>query len=184
MTTTTALPTLERAPLRLHPIDLAGAPLAVAVAWALLAGGADAVAALPLAAAAGAAPALARIDLAERRLPNVITLPLLALAAVAGALRVATGDLSSLVGLGCGAVLLAMALVGGLGMGDVKLGTALALATATLGWAAPLTGLAASVVVGGAVGAIVLAVGRRSLAFGPWLLVGHAIAVAASLALL
>ena len=73
-------------------------------------------------------------------------------------------------------VLMAIAL--GMGMGDVKLGTALALATATLGWGAPLAGLAASVVVGGVAGTVALTVGRRSLAFGPWLLVGHALAAA------
>jgi leader peptidase (prepilin peptidase) / N-methyltransferase len=182
VTTTAAAPILVRAPLRLRPVDLAGVPLAVATGWAVLSAGAAPVAALPLAAAAAAAPALARIDLAERRLPNAITLPLLALAALAGAIRVAAGDLSPLVGVGCGGVLLLMAVVGGMGMGDVKLGTALALATATLGWGAPVTGLAASIVVGGVAGTIALAVGRRSLAFGPWLLVGHALAGGLALA--
>lgn len=183
MTATAAAPVVVRAPLRLRPADLAGLPLAAATAAAMLGAGADILAAFAVAAAAAAAPALARIDVAERRLPNAITLPLLAVGWLAAALRLAGGDLSSLVALGCGALLLLMAVVGGLGMGDVKLGLALALATATLGWQAPLGGLAASVVVGGLAGTVALMLGRRTLAFGPWLLVGHALAVAGALAL-
>jgi leader peptidase (prepilin peptidase) / N-methyltransferase len=182
----TRVPTADRAdveplsatpPLRLRPLDLVGALLAAATAAVLALAGHDVVAIVPLAAGAAAAPALARIDLAERRLPNALTLPLLATAAAACALRLTTGDLAPLVGLGCGALLLVMAVAGGMGMGDVKLGTALALATATLGWAAPLVALAASVVVGGVAGTAALALGRRSVAFGPWLLVGAALAV-------
>ncbi|SDS38543.1 prepilin peptidase [Agrococcus carbonis] len=164
-------------PLRLHPLDLVGVLLAAATAAVLARAGHDLVAIAPLAAAAAAAPALARIDLAERRLPNALTLPLLAVAAAACAVRFSTGDLAPLVGLGCGALLLVMAVAGGMGMGDVKLGAGLALATATLGWAVPLVALAASVVVGGVAGAVALAAGRRSVAFGPWLLVGAALAV-------
>ncbi len=156
--------------------DALGLLLAAGTAWLLIGNGWDAVAIVPLAAAAAAAPALARIDATERRLPNVITLPLLGLAAAAGVLRLLGGDPAPLAGLGCGAVLLLMAVVGGMGMGDVKLCAALALATATLGWAVPLAGLAASVVVGGAAGMVALALGRRTVAFGPWLLLGHALA--------
>ncbi|HET8867150.1 MAG TPA: prepilin peptidase, partial [Agrococcus sp.] len=145
-----------RPPLRLRPADALGLPLASATAWLLALHGWDAVAIVPLAAAAAVAPALARIDATERRLPNAMTLPLLAIAAVASALRLVGGDLSPLVGLGCGAILLLMAVVGGMGMGDVKLCAALALATATLGWAVPLAGLAASVVVGGVAGMVAL----------------------------
>ncbi|MCR8671636.1 prepilin peptidase, partial [Agrococcus sp. HG114] len=79
----------------------------------------------------------------------------------------------------CAALLLGMATAGGMGMGDVKLGAGLALASATLGWGVPPAGLAASVVVGGIAGAAALASGRRSVPFGPWLLAGHGIAVAA-----
>lgn len=165
-----------RAPVRLRAIDLLGIPLASVVAVLLAMRGWDAVAIMPLAAAAAAAPALARIDTAERRLPNAITLPLLLLGALACVARLPAGDLSVLVALGCGAVLLLMAGAGGMGMGDVKLGTALALTTAALGWSAPLVGLGASVVVGGVVGVVALAVGHRTVAFGPWLLVGHALA--------
>ncbi|KAA6432035.1 prepilin peptidase [Agrococcus sediminis] len=179
--TAAAAPPQLRAPLRLRPVDALGLPLAAATAWALAVGGADAAAVVALAAAALVAPALTRTDLAERRLPNALTLPLLAVAVVACAARLAVGDLAPLVGLPCCALLLGMAVAGGMGMGDVKLGGGLALATATLGWAAPLAGLGASVVVGGIAGALALATGRRSVAFGPWLLVGHALVVVAVL---
>ncbi|MFJ6114084.1 prepilin peptidase [Agrococcus sediminis] len=180
MTSTLAAADPPRPPLRLRPTDAVGLPLAGAAAWALASGGADAVAVVPLAAAALIAPALTRIDLAERRLPNVLTLPLLAAAALAGLARLATGDLSPLVALAGCALLLVMADAGGMGMGDVKLGGGLALATATLGWAVPLAGLGASVVVGGIAGCAALATGRPTLAFGPWLLAGNALAAAAA----
>jgi leader peptidase (prepilin peptidase)/N-methyltransferase len=179
ITATASAPPAVRSRLRLQPADGLGLPLAAGTAWLLLDGGADAVATAALAAAALVSPVLARIDSAERRLPNAITLPLLLVAALAGLLRAATGDLAPLVALACGGLLLAMAAFGGMGMGDVKLGTALALATSTVGWAAPPAGLAASIVVGGVAGGIALAGGRRTVAFGPWLLVGHALAVLA-----
>ncbi|WP_354255755.1 prepilin peptidase [Agrococcus sp. UYP10] len=175
MTTTSA----EAVRLRARAVDLLGAPAAVSAASLLALGGWDAVVSVPLAVAAALAPALARIDVAERRLPNALTVPLLLLGAAAGAVRLVQGDLAPLAALACGLVLLAMALAGGMGMGDVKLGLALALATATLGWAAPLTGLAASVMVGGVLGAAALVAGRRTVPFGPALLLGNAIAAAA-----
>ncbi|WP_186808120.1 prepilin peptidase [Agrococcus baldri] len=169
-----------RPPLALRPVDLLGLPLASAAAALLVLHGWDAVAIVAVAAAAAASPALARIDLTERRLPNALTLPLLLVALLGCLVRALAGDLAVLAALGCGAILLLMAITGGMGMGDVKLGTALALATATLGWAAPLAGLAASVVVGGIAGLVALVAGRRTVAFGPWLLVGHALVVVAA----
>lgn len=170
-----------RPPLALRPSDALGLPLCATVAGAGLVAGADAVAIVPLAASAALAPALARIDVAQRRLPDALTLPLLLVGTVAAVLRIAQGDLAPLTALGCALVLLAMAVAGGMGMGDVKLGAGLALATATLGWTAPLGGLAASVMIGGIAGAVALALGRRTVPFGPALLVGHGIATAAGL---
>ncbi|WP_169514176.1 prepilin peptidase [Agrococcus lahaulensis] len=163
-------------PVRLRRVDALGVPLALVAAWTAVAAGLDAVAAVALAAAALAAPLLWRVDVAEHRLPNAVTLPLLLVAATAGAARLAAGDLAPLAALVSAGVLLAMALAGGMGMGDVKLGAALALAASTLGWTVPLAALAASVVVGGLAGVVALAAGRRSLAFGPSLLAGHALA--------
>lgn len=178
--TAAAITPAPRLPLRLRPADLLGVPLAAALAALLGTEGWDAIAIVPLAAAAAAAPALVRIDTAERRLPNAITLPLLLIAALACTLRVSSGDLAPLTAFGCGAILLLMAVAGGMGMGDVKLGMALALATATLGWAVPLAGLAASVIVGGIAGVVAMIGGHRTVAFGPWLLVGHALVVVAA----
>ncbi len=165
---------------RARATDLLGAPLAVAAVTLLSLAGPDAIAIVPLAAAAAVAPALARIDVAERRLPNALTVPLLLVGASAGTIRLAQGDLAPLVAVACGIVLLAMAVVGGMGMGDVKLGLALALAASMLGWAVPLAGLAAAVVVGGLLGAVALALGGRSVAFGPALLLGNGGAAAAA----
>lgn len=167
-------------PRRARAVDLLGAPAAAAALTLLVLAGRDAVAVVPLAAAGAVAPALVRTDLAERRLPNALTVPLLLVAAAGGVLRLAQGDLAPLVAVACGIVLLAMAVVGGMGMGDVKLGLALALATATLGWAAPVAGLAASIAVGGVLGAAALAIGRGSIPFGPALLLGHGCAAAAA----
>ncbi|WP_456515185.1 prepilin peptidase [Agrococcus sp. UYP33] len=183
MTTTSAeavrLRSRHRAWHRARAVDLLGAPTAVITTSLLALGGWDAVVIVPLAVAAALTPALARIDVAERRLPNALTVPLLLLGAAAGTVRLVQGDLAPLAALACGLVLLAMAVAGGMGMGDVKLGLALALATATLGWAAPLTGLAASVMLGGVLGAAALVAGRRTVPFGPALLLGNAIAAAA-----
>lgn len=170
-----------RPPLALRPSDALGPPLGAVVATLAWAAGADAVALVPLAVAAALAPALARIDVAERRLPNALTLPLLSVGAIAAVVRLAQGDLAPLVALASALVLLAMAVAGGMGMGDVKLGAALGLALATLGWTAPLAGLGASVMVGGIAGAVALALSRRTVPFGPALLVGHALAAAGAM---
>lgn len=179
-TTAEASGIAPRPPLRLRPVDALGLPLAAAAAALLAAHGWSAAAIAPVSVAALAAPALARIDLAERRLPNALTVPLLAVGAAASAARLLAGDPAPLVALGCGALMLLMAITGGMGMGDVKLHLGLALAAATLGWAVPLAALAASVVVGGIAGAAALAAGRRTVAFGPWLLVGHGTAIIAA----
>lgn len=181
MTTAEVVEALRRrARGRARTVDLLGLPLAAASSWLLAAFGWDAVAIASIAVAAATGPALARIDVAERRLPNALTLPLLLAGAVASVVRLAQGDLAPLAAIGAALVLLAMAVVGGMGMGDVKLGAGLALATATLGWAVPLAGLAASVVIGGLAGGIALAIGRRTVAFGPALLMGHAAAAVAA----
>lgn len=179
VTTTSTEAVRRRSRHRAQAVDLLGAPAVVITTWLLVLGGWDAVAIVPLAVAGALAPALTRVDVAERRLPNALTVPLLVLGAAAGTVRLIQGDLAPLAALACGLVLLGMALAGGMGMGDVKLGLALALATATLGWAAPLAGLAASVMLGGVLGAAALVAGRRTVPFGPALLLGNAIAGAA-----
>ncbi len=125
-------------------------------------------------------PRLIATDLREHRLPN----PLVGLAGL-GALLAwtaawvlrGTPDLSAaLTGVVTLLLLLALSLLGGLGMGDVKLGAVLAWSAALVDPAnALLSGLLA-VVCGGVQSAVVLVRTRdrhRSIAFGPALLAGY-----------
>ncbi|VXB45893.1 prepilin peptidase [Pseudoclavibacter sp. 8L] len=135
-------------------------------------------------AVAAVTPRLVAVDAREHRLPNrlvalgafgvlVAWLADWALHGTPDLLAVATGA-------SAGAVLLVLALTGGLGMGDVKLG-------AVLSWAAALVepSLAAllgalAILIGGVQSVIVLARTRdrrRSIAFGPALLAGYWIPV-------
>ena len=136
--------------------------------------------------------ALAWIDLTQRRLPNRIVLPavgasvpLLLLAAVLD------GDLSRwLTALAGGAALFALYLVlalvssQGMGMGDVKLAALIGLFAGYLGWATLLMAAFAGFLVGGVVGLIGIlarrATRKTAIPFGPWMLVGLWIAVAAT----
>ncbi|WP_396600060.1 prepilin peptidase [Frigoribacterium sp. R86507] len=79
---------------------------------------------------AAVTPALVRIDLAERRLPNVLVGVAAGAWAVSTALRVAGGDPAQAVtslalALAAAVFGLLAALAGGMGMGDVKLGAVL-----------------------------------------------------------
>jgi leader peptidase (prepilin peptidase) / N-methyltransferase len=139
-----------------------------------------------LAAAAGAC----LVDAAGHRLPDVLVLrgwglgALLSLAALpwVGVGRVLLGVTVSAL---CWAVLAAVTLAAprALGYGDVKLLGLLALAVALLRPGAVATAVVVAVVLGG-LSALLLLVARRAeagthLAFGPWLLVGAAVAILA-----
>jgi leader peptidase (prepilin peptidase)/N-methyltransferase len=125
--------------------------------------------------------AVATIDLATRRIPNVLVV---ALAAVALVPRVAAERSvlveSAVVGIAVFAVALLFAILarGGLGMGDVKLAGALGLVLGKVALLALLIGT-----LGGAVAAIVIlirrgAAGRRTtIAYGPYLALGGMLAV-------
>jgi leader peptidase (prepilin peptidase)/N-methyltransferase len=126
--------------------------------------------------------ALAAIDLATRRLPNVITVPTalaaLALRAVAEPARV--GD-AALYGVGALVVfaVLYVLMRGGFGMGDVKLAGMLG---CVLG-SAVVPALVIGTLAGG-VGAAALVVLRRAdrrstIAYGPYLALGGAVAILA-----
>jgi len=149
--------------------------------WSALAAGAVLVAYLWL---AGASIALAAIDLDVHRLPNAIVLPTFAI--VAGILSLAavlTAQWDALIRLGIGALvvgglyfLLAVAVPGGMGFGDVKLAPTLGAALAVLGWGPLAVGVLGGFVLGGVVG-LVLVLARRAgrgsrVAFGPWMLAG------------
>ncbi|OII33880.1 peptidase A24 [Curtobacterium sp. MMLR14_010] len=128
--------------------------------------------------------ALALIDLDTHRLPDAIVLPayvvLLVLLAVCSA---TTGDWSALLRgvigmlvLAVGYFALAVAVPGGMGMGDVKLAGVLGLVLAYLGWGPLAVGAFGGFALG-AIFAIGLVAARRArrgsgIPFGPWMLAG------------
>ncbi|MGN6126117.1 MAG: prepilin peptidase [Humibacter sp.] len=123
-------------------------------------------------------PELCRVDLAEHRLPNVLVVPGIVVAAVGvvlGALaewQVPAAAVGSTVVV-CGFFAL-LAVAGGLGMGDVKLSAALAVA----GGGVSTMIVIGTVVLGffaagaAALGTVVVRGGGGSIAFGPYLLGG------------
>ncbi|PYY49315.1 prepilin peptidase [Curtobacterium sp. MCLR17_043] len=128
--------------------------------------------------------ALTLIDIATHTLPNAIVYPsgivLTVLLVVASA---ADGDWSALgraaIGaLGSGALYLGLALAvpGGMGLGDVKLAVVLGLVLAYLGWGPLAVGAFGAFLVGGTVAIALLLAGRArwrgGLPFGPSMLVG------------
>jgi len=126
--------------------------------------------------------ALAIIDIETQTLPNRIVLPSLAVLAlfllVAGLLR---GDADALlrgvIGMvGLFLLYLALALIGGMGFGDVKLAALLGLATAWVGWPALGVGAFAAFALGAVFGLLLLIArraGRKTaIPFGPWMLLG------------
>jgi len=137
---------------------------------------------------------LVALDLACHRLPDVITGPTAAVL-VGGltleALRTgAWPDLGRalLAGLVLGAAFLALALISpsSLGLGDVKLAAVLGVFLGWFGWSTLLVAVVATFLLGGvvALGLVVArrASGRTQLAFGPWLVVGAAVAAAVAAA--
>lgn len=116
---------------------------------------------------------LAQTDLRERRLPDRLTFPLIAMGLAFSAWRVGGVPTQELIGAGCGFLLFwalgeahfRLRRAEGLGLGDAKL---IAAAGAWLGWRdLPLLVLFAAI---GALAAV--AAGRlhqREIAFGPWL---------------
>lgn len=142
------------------------------------------VALIAFLALAGSSVALALIDLDVHRLPNVIVLPLFVTGAVLlTASGVMTGDGGALLRAGSGALILggvylalALAIPGGMGMGDVKLAAVLGLFLGYLGWAQLAVGSISAFILGGLFGVVLLLTrraGRRSsVPFGPWMLLG------------
>jgi leader peptidase (prepilin peptidase)/N-methyltransferase len=138
-------------------------------------------------------PPLVRIDVAERRLPNRLVLPALAIAvpltAVDAAVRQTTLLEPLLIGFAVGAVLYGCAVFGGLGMGDVKLGALLGLAVGCFGMSAVLLFAVVSVSSAGLGGVVVVLLARSRggsagwrtrIPFGPFLLLGCWSAIAAT----
>ncbi|MEU9744767.1 A24 family peptidase [Streptomyces niveus] len=124
--------------------------------------------------------ALTPIDLAVRRLPDVLTLP-----AAAGTLLLLTGAAAAGEHGGIGravaaaalvtAVFLLLSLFAGMGLGDVKLAPAIGALLGWTSWQTVLWGTAAGFAVGAvcAVGLLLTGRGRREqVAYGPFMLVG------------
>ncbi|WP_197275054.1 prepilin peptidase [Luteipulveratus halotolerans] len=132
--------------------------------------------------------ALAAVDLQVHRLPDLLTLgglPVVAgLLVLASALesdwhRMSTGLWSAVVAL----VVFAVLVLGGLGLGDLKLAVLLALALGWLGLFTALLGIGAGFVIGGLWAVVLVARGASRtarFAYGPSMLVGALVAVLAT----
>ena len=142
---------------------------------------------------AAVAVALAFIDVAHRRLPDMLTLPsyLVAFALLGVATPFTRHGASHLIhafiGLACASafyLILALAYPAGIGWGDVKLSGLLGLYLGWIGPAALVLGVAAGFVLAAVAGVGLIVAGkatrRSQIAFGPFMLVG-AIAVIVSL---
>ncbi|KQR27554.1 peptidase A24 [Curtobacterium sp. Leaf154] len=133
---------------------------------------------------------LTLIDLDTHTLPNRIVLPayivlpvlLLVASVVSGDWGAAVRGIGGLVVLGGVYLLLALAVLGGMGLGDVKLAGVLGLVLAYLGWGPLAVGSSAAFLLGGTFAVVLLAVrraGRRSgIPFGPWMLAGAWLGIA------
>ena len=137
--------------------------------------------------------ALAFIDVACRRLPDLLTLPsyLVAIAALGAATPFARHGAGHLVhaaiGLACAsAFYLTLALVypAGIGWGDVKLSGLLGLYLGWIGPTALVIGLAAGFVLAAVAGLALIAAGRATrksqIAFGPFMLAGSLVVIIAA----
>jgi leader peptidase (prepilin peptidase)/N-methyltransferase len=130
---------------------------------------------------AAVTPWLVWFDATAHRLPNVLVVPGIGAGLVSCAgewvvdARVPVVPLVA--GAGYAGFLLVMHLVGGMGMGDVKLGGALGLASWDLSVA--VLSPVVAFLVGGVVSVVLLIAGRRGrrIAFGPFLLGGFWAAV-------
>jgi leader peptidase (prepilin peptidase)/N-methyltransferase len=128
--------------------------------------------------------ALALIDLDTHRLPDRIVLPSYAvLAVLLTATSTATGDWWALLRAAAGMVVLvavylalALAVPGGMGLGDVKLAGVLGLVLAYLGWGPLAVGAFGGFALGAifAIGLLATRHARRGsgIPFGPWMLAG------------
>ncbi|WP_392424286.1 prepilin peptidase [Barrientosiimonas humi] len=164
---------------------LAWEPVALAILWpGLLAvvGRVDLPWAWPaLAVLSAAGVALTSIDLAVHRLPDIFTLG--SVPVVGALLAFASwreGDWQGWVtaawAAGVALVVLLVLGLGGMGLGDVKLGVLLAGALGWFGVTVALVGLLLGFVLGGLWAGVLLLTGRASrstrFAYGPWMLLG------------
>ena len=154
---------------------------AVLAAIALVAVGPD-PRALPLVYLAAVTPTLCAIDALERRLPNSLVLPgYLVAAAGIVAHWIVSGEFSTVAvvsGVLYFVVMLAFAVAGGMGMGDVKLAGVLGISAGLVSATAAVVSPLVAFVLGGIAAIGALRGGRgASIPFGPFLLAGFWVAV-------
>lgn len=158
-----------------------GAVLAVAVIWSY---GWNHPSAYVAAVFAAVSPILTAIDFAERRLPDVVTLPAAGasvLALIVGAL--VSGDWGPALRGGAGMIILFVAFFimfifagGAFGFGDVKLGLSMGAVLGTYSWFALLLGPFLGMILGFVVGLVLMlmrkATMKTAIALGPYLIIG------------
>jgi leader peptidase (prepilin peptidase)/N-methyltransferase len=130
---------------------------------------------------------LARIDLRERRLPNRLTLPAIPVTLLGQTLSIAFGAelwsllIAFLAGVIAFSACLALNRFAGLGMGDVKLISAMTLALAWFSPMLPAIALLIAFFIAGAVSLLMVALRKTNMgsstALGPYLLVGFALSL-------
>ncbi|MCR6494603.1 A24 family peptidase [Cellulomonas sp. P24] len=140
---------------------------------------------------AAVAVALALIDIDTHRLPNAIVLPSIpVMLLLLGAASAVTGDWSRLGTSVLGGVVLfalyaamVVAYPRGMGLGDVKLAAVIGVALGWLGWGPLAVGAFAAFLLGGGFSVTLLALRRANrktaLPFGPWMLAGAGVGIAA-----
>ena len=138
---------------------------------------------VPLLYLSAVTPRLCAIDIAHRRLPNGLVLPgyLVALAGAAAQWIITGGP--PVLGLASGSAyfvfMLAFAVAGGMGLGDVKLAGVLGVSAGLLGLSTAVVSPLAAFLLGGVAAIVALRRGGgASIPFGPYLLAGFWIAVA------
>lgn len=133
---------------------------------------------------------LAKTDIQEHRLPNKYTLPAIAIALIAEFLAATFSNqwTNFAISLSCGVIAFLASLIANrfasLGMGDVKLITAISLCLGWFSWLAPLLALCIAFVIAGAIIGVKLMLSKtrmgQSIPLGPYLLVGFAISLVMS----
>ena len=125
--------------------------------------------------------AITAIDLDRQLIPDVLSLPGIAAGLLLSTLTGKPGWLDSLIGALVGGAIFFVIIVasrGGMGGGDMKLGAMLG---AFLGWKLVLVGIMLSVLAGGVLAIVLLALRRRgrkdAVPFGPFLALGGAVSL-------
>lgn len=120
---------------------------------------------------------LAVVDVREHRLPNKLVVPGIALAGLCSVLELVLSGGRNFLSLLCGALyfafMLVLSLLGGLGMGDVKLASVLGATAGFVSGEAAAASVVLAFVFGGVVALVLWLLKRRGrIPFGPFMLAG------------